>query len=828
MKRFFIKARNILLRILVLAAVFTGSLLFFERTINQVAPDAAQTMATSTFPLVYMVRGGVQFNCLHGYAQPMDTSMIRDSITPLSSDRQIGIAVQTFSASIESISYQVLTLDGSESLENTQVIKTQADNEYVTATLQLQNQMLMNQEYLLKLVVVSGGRSIYYYTHVLLADGLHTDDYLNFVSGFYDKTINRTDLDAVGAAVEPDETTDAEQTLAYMDIHDSVDQLTWASLRPQMFYKATPRIKEINTNTATLTNTYRISSLNDSGVNEVFNVHEYYRVRFTDSRVFLLNFERTTDEVFDPDNAVVEDIGIRLGITGKDVTYASDEKGRNVAFVQENELWTYERGTGKLTQVFSFPQKENMDIRDFYNAHTIHILHVSPEGDVWFTVVGYMNRGEHEGANGLSLCLYDAATDMVDEQLFVNCAETGEVLQRDIGALTYLSVDRTKLSFLLEEHVWQINLTTGEVTQLLEGLYENCFAGAASGRYLAYLPDTDPASDLQAAGTLRVLDLETGETIEVSCAADEKMRPLCYMNDDLVYGVARDADIQAGSLQTGYFPMYALKIMDPAGNVIKDYQPDGMWISGIEQADHMLTLSRLTKAENGAFTPGDPDEIMDTNTADSVAMGTATKTSERKQTQVYLRVGTQLTDLNPDIVRSRIIKHANPRVAEIGIQSERQYKYLVYGGGSLAGVYTRLNEAVAAADALVGVVVDTDLNYIWSRGTRSAKAEIPVADVPEVMRQGAGDLQTLAAGAPADAQVLDLTGCLLDEVLYFVDQKIPVQVVTVDGPRTIVGYDEYNTYLLRPGEEEWFYYGMNDSTEFFEMTGNTFYGVATP
>ena len=75
--------------------------------------------------------------------------------------------------------------------------------------------------------------------------------------------------------------------------------------------------------------------------------------------------------------------------------------------------------------------------------------------------------------------------------------------------------------------------------------------------------------------------------------------------------------------------------------------------------------------------------------------------------------------------------------------------------------------------------------------------------------------------------MLDLSGCTLDQVLYFIDQKIPIQVITVDGPRTIVGYDEFNTLLLRPGENDWFYYGMNDSTDFFALTGNVFYGVRT-
>ena len=53
--------------------------------------------------------------------------------------------------------------------------------------------------------------------------------------------------------VEPDETTDSEGTLAFMDIHDSVNQLTWDMLLPQIYYKPTPKIENINDTTATLT-----------------------------------------------------------------------------------------------------------------------------------------------------------------------------------------------------------------------------------------------------------------------------------------------------------------------------------------------------------------------------------------------------------------------------------------------------------------------------------------------------------------------------------------------------------------------------------------------
>ena len=274
-----IRVRNTVLHILLLAALFVGALAFFEYQINQSVPDSASSMSESTFPLVYMRRGDVSFNCLSGYAQEMDVSCMRDCITPLSSDRRIGIRIQTFAAAVDSISYQVISRDGSETLENTQVIKMDRNEDTIDATLTLQGKMLMNEEYVLVICLNCGGRVIRYYTDVLLADGLHTDDYLNYVSGFYDKTVNRTDLGSVGAAVEPDDTTDIDATLAYMDIHDSVDQLTWSALKPQIYYKPTPRIREINTQTASLTLEYRIAAAGENGSAEVYNVNEFYRVR---------------------------------------------------------------------------------------------------------------------------------------------------------------------------------------------------------------------------------------------------------------------------------------------------------------------------------------------------------------------------------------------------------------------------------------------------------------------------------------------------------------------------------------------------------------------
>ena len=140
--------------------------------------------------------------------------------------------------------------------------------------------------------------------------------------------------------------------------------------------------------------------------------------------MFLLDFTRSTDEIFSAEGTVINSKGINLGVTSQNVEFAIDEKSKVAAFVQEDELWTYQINAGRMTRVFGFPQKENMDYRDFYEKNNIKILRVDSDGNVWFCVSGYMNRGRHEGENGIAVYYYEDA-----------CNRRGDSVCQDDGIL---------------------------------------------------------------------------------------------------------------------------------------------------------------------------------------------------------------------------------------------------------------------------------------------------------------------------------------------------------------------------------------------------------
>ena len=420
----------------------------------------------------------------------------------------------------------------------------------------------------------------------------------------------------------------------------------------------------------------------------------------------------------------------------------------------------------------------------------------------------------------MAVYYYEAASAMVDEKIFLASMENVSLLEMDVDTLSYISLDGSQFCVLLEGTVYRIDLNSRTYETLITGLSQDCYVASDSGRYFAWLKE----GEMYNSAELSVMDMETGAVRDITCGSGERIRPICFMKEDLVYGTASTSEIDVSHGGNGMFPMYKLEIQDMEGNIIKTYEPGDCYITDARQTDNMLTLTRMVKTVDG-YTEAMEDHIVNTDTESAVSMGAATQTTDRKQTEVILRLGTSISTTKPQVVRSKIITYDTSRTLYIPVNHEKQELYYVYTSGELTDVCTYVNDAIVKADAGVGVVVDSGQNYVWVRGDKDTSAELNLEKLSSVVTSGTMDLEELEQGTGKKA--VDLSGCTLDEVLYFVSHGRPVIALTENGPVTIVGYDEYNTYLVNPGETEWYYAGMNDSTEMFEKAGNVFVSYLT-
>ena len=74
-----------------------------------------------------------------------------------------------------------------------------------------------------------------------------------------------------------------------------------------------------------------------------------------------------------------------------------------------------------------------------------------------------------------------------------------------------------------------------------------------------------------------------------------------------------------------------------------------------------------------------------------------------------------------------------------------------------------------------------------------------------------------------DAKVFDLSGCTIDEVLYYISNGAPVFAMTdADDAALIVGYDSTHISIYDPNKNATYRKSIADADEMFANTGSIF------
>lgn len=472
-----------LIRYSVLVLVFFLSILTISKITNKGNTDRTAQMGASTFPIIYMLEGSWKMNELHGHRNEMEANYMRDTLTVLPDDRKLQIEIDKYGNDIKGISYEVRSLDTKRLVENTEVTEFEEDQHYVYATLNIKNLLDADTEYILTVFVQTKYQNnISYYTRIVQTENLYLNEKLQFVREFHDKTFNKEEAQDLVKYLESNSSGD-NTSFHSVNIHSSFDQVTWGKLEPQVETEIIPQIKELNTSTASILFEYVVSLRGEE--TEYFNVKEFYRVRYTSDRIYLLDFERTMDEIFIPDNNNYSADKILLGITGDDIEYGENEEGSIVCFVQERTLWSYNNNTGRLVHVFGFRGEDIANTCDNYNQHDIKIINIDENGNIQFMVYGYMNRGRHEGETGVVIYFYDSMVNSIEEEIFIPCEKPYQILKEDMGILSYVN-NRNDWYLLMDGTVYEINLAEKLYTVVVAGLTDGCYTVSEDNRMLAW------------------------------------------------------------------------------------------------------------------------------------------------------------------------------------------------------------------------------------------------------------------------------------------------------------------------------------------------------
>ena len=808
--------KNFFKRFLVLLVVFILGVAGTAFLMNNETTDDRSDMNDAVLPEVMVQFGDVLTNRMYGYRQPMEADFVRDSVTPLDTTKKLTLVVNPYDTKVRNLSYEIRTSDGSKVMENRTIksLDTGSDG-YLRTEIEISSGLLMNQEYSLQITLSTNHGDAYYYTRVVSRSATYTEQYAKFAGDFVQMSLDKTQADNLAAYLETSDSA-SSRNFAGLNINSPLADVSWGNLNPQLSKAGIPVIKDINETTASISIEYEISAQNENGNTEYYLVTDFYRMRYDETRIRLLDFKRSASEVFDPSLSVISNSGLLLGVRSKDVDYLTNEDGSVTAFTQNGTLWSYVPDTGKFVEIFTFRKDTESDFRDARVEHDIKLLSVENNGDVDFMVYGYMNRGAHEGYSGVGIYHYNNDQGAIEEQVFIPCTESFEFLQEDLGTLSYVN-QSGQLFIMIAGNLYQINIDENTYEVLADHIDSDDFGVSATNAHAAWRSESGDY-----AGQIEFIDFDTMERRRIAPEASQKLDLLGFMNEDLVYGVVLDGDTLPNA--TGYMidGITTFRIEGFDGTVKKEYHQDGLYVAGVTVGTTLMEFTLVQKSGD-IYKGVKKDNIMNNSTAATDKTSVEQTSSTRQGVIVRLTFEDSPSSEEPLILYAKV-RNAGEKVVDIQVdKSSVEEVYYVYAGGGLDSVWTDPAKAVQRADKQTGVVLNRAQQYVWERGNMKTQITLNTTDIPEIIRTASLDVQNLQNGLGDSAKVIDLTGCSLENVLYEVSaQRAVIARTGSDSSVVIVGYDQYNTYLLDPSTGEVKPYGMNDSTALFKNAGNMF------
>lgn len=836
------RMKKTIIRIAVCVVVFLASALIIGSIMNQGHNNMTMEMAPATLPMITMESGGVACNELHGNTVEMDVAYQKDCITLLGEGRQANFTVDTFGREITGISTEVRSIDGSRLIENSEVTGWKANGKSFSVSLTLKDLIDTNTQYSLTLILeLEGEQKVYYYTTILWNDDVHISEILEFATDFHGKLYDKEVAKELTKYLEPNSKLTDNGTFHKVNIHSSFQQITWGSLEPVQEDAASIRLTQISGNVASLLMDFVVST--GEGKNKIYyNVEEYYRVRYTSERMYLLDYERTMTQIPDTTRMYAND-KILLGITDENVDMMESADGNTVVFFDMGQLLSYNAATNGLTVIFSFYDKDNADRRTLYDNHGIKILDVDEGGNVKFAVYGYMNRGRHEGETGIQIISYDNSLNTIEEEVYIPYSKSYAVLKDEMEQLLYRNRQQ-HVYFFLENGVYDVDLENRSAEQLVSIRQDDSLQVSENHEIIVW----QEGDDINHSNQLNVRNLNTGEQTVIRAEDGEAIRPLGFMGEDIIYGVARESDIRTENSGQIFYPMYKVCISNSSGDNLKEYGQDGIYIVDCAIEGNQITLSRIQRSENGSYQEILDDQIM--NNVEEEPGQNKVVTADIDIYERYVQIQTKTT------IDTRTIKVLNPK--EVVFEGGRELtldavsevsRYYVYNAYGVQGIYSAPGKAVKEAYDSSGVVANDRGITVWLKGNRVSRNQImaikeeSVTDqknsltvcLDNILRHAGITRNTeydLAQGKTAiqileenmtGVQVLDLSGCSLDAVLYYVNQDIPVLAILEDGEAVLVtGFNEFNVVIMEPSTGKLYKKGMNDATTWFAENGNHF------
>ncbi|MBO4376921.1 MAG: hypothetical protein J5811_06465 [Lachnospiraceae bacterium] len=834
--------KQLLIKSGVFLITFIVAIIVLSKIMNRGNTDLTQDMQQATFPLLYMVCDGERYNCVHGYADTMNPAYERNTMTVLNADRMGSVEIDDFGSDIRGITYEVRDVSGQRLIESTEVTDFNTTDTGVMFDYVVKDLIMEDTEYSLIFLVDIGNTVVRYYTRIVWTDDYHLKECIDYVKDFSIKTFNKDEAQSIRRYLESNSSGD-NTSFAKVNIHSSFSQVTWGDMAPVRITEPIPSVRQIAPTTASISLSYYVTT----GEGEeaiLYHVDEYYRVRYSETRMYLLDFERDMEQILKADEIVIDNNRLDLGIINPDFSITESEAGNIIVFKNFGRLFSYSMSDNKLSVLYSFYDGSETDDRTTYNCHDMKVINVDEAGNVRFMVYGYMNRGRHEGEVGINIVSYDGATNTLEEEAFIPYDKSADILMNEMEKLHYVNKEDT-LFVILERATYAVDIGNKNYDIMMEQTGDDALYVSDSGKMIVW----ETSENAYNCEELLLMDLETHSTAAIDANEGDYIFPLGFIGEDLVYGTAHSEDLVKDASGNMIFPMYAVYIRNTAGAILKTYNPGDIYVVSGDIEGNQITLHRVKKKGDNDYESVTDDQIVNSSETGG-GINSVTSYNDETRKKCFGIVFKNTASKKSIQVRNpkEIIFEGNRNI-NVKMVTREETLYYAYSMRGLSGIFASASHAVNEAYKKSGVVTNDLGDYVFIKGNRSTRNQIMTITATSI--EGNGNsvsvcLDTILAregivrntateltigktpysiikDSLVDTDVLDLTGCPLDAVLYYVNKDIPVMAVLDSGEAVLVtGFNEVAVVIMDPVSGTLSKKGMQEASEWFASNGNTF------
>lgn len=778
-----------LYRFIALLFIFGISLFFFRNDIPDatVGTTTATSLQDSTFPIIHLKLGKFTINTIHGYTSELDSGNIRESITPLDTTKTFTVNISENALKIKKLDFELHDILNNKILETDSLTAFDTDKNYKSIKIKLSEALDTSTEYGLQITLTTNlSKKINFYTRIKYYESdFFLKEKLDFVKNFHQATFDKGKSFDIINYLEPN--TGDDSTFANITINSSYQLITWGKLNPKILTDVVPTIKELNIETAAVEQKYYVKAKTSTGT-ETYFVKEFYRIRYSGNRIYLLNFKRTMEALFNPDFISIKKNELKIGIsnaTGLEII--SSDKNRKFAFVRNGSLWYYNMPEDKLHKVFSYENKKrNLNMENF-GQHDIKLLKLNDDGTISFLVYGYINSGDYEGRVGIVLYDYVPEDNRIVERVYIPLATTFEQLKQDLGDFCYVN-NKNIFYFSLNDIVYAYNISSKRYELLTEDAQKDNFAMLKEAKCFVW-SNTEGSKH---ANSITILNLDTAKSLVVSSKKKQSIIVLGTIDSNIVYGYVRNKDIYESTGGKVVRPAYKLIISDCDGNVLREYKNKNIYVTGATVDDNVIRLTRVKKV-NGKFKSTANDDIMNQRTSKKPSINITTRVTEKALTEKYISTGFMI-EKKPSVDATEYVMITDNTTLHLQNTANNSEKYYIYAYGGITFSTADPSEAIQLADKQMGVVVDNKSHIVWERGGKYISKTLSGIRYPSgsassikmctnMLLQAAQHITSvnelegksiMSMLSKYLEQPVNLTGCTLDEILYFVSNEKPV------------------------------------------------------